>query len=110
MELKMTEERQKGMENWRKGKGEMDNATAGQTESGDEGERPRKCKWKLKWQKDKEMDHYTDQRKERVYGQHSIVCEVYLNTKSRELHSGDETERNPFYYFHSKYDQNNPEI
>lgn len=56
------------------------------------------------------MGHYTDQRKERVGGQHSIVCEVYLNTKSRELHSGDETERNPFYYFHSNCDQNNLEI
>lgn len=56
------------------------------------------------------MGHYTDQRKERVGGQHSIVCEVYLNTKSRELHSRDETERNPFYYFHSNYDQNNLDI
>lgn len=52
------------------------------------------------------MGHYTDQRKERVGGQHFIVCELYLNAKSRELHSGYETERNPFRCFHSNYDQN----
>lgn len=56
------------------------------------------------------MNHYTDQRRERAGEQHFIVCELYLGAKSPELHSKDETERNPFYYFYSNCDQNNLEI
>ncbi len=50
------------------------------------------------------MGHYIDQRRERAGEQHFIVCELYLGTKSPELHSEDETERNPFHYFHSNCD------